>query len=134
MPGRLRRRDPRPATSDPACPRSRAVSRHRGGTCGTRSVNVFRAQPGAPHFQRRLTHHTATGSPPRRTSRGRASTVSCRRAETVPQSGHAAAAGSPVTAHTSSVPSGSTCASVTCKPSTPNSTDAVSWNTMPAAF
>ncbi len=39
-----------------------------------------------------LTHHAAAGSPARRTSRGRASTVSCRRAETVPQSGHAAAA------------------------------------------
>ena len=39
-----------------------------------------------------------------------------------------------MTAHTSTVPSGSACASVTCKPSTPNSTDAVSWNTMPAAF
>ena len=102
--------------------------------CGTRSVKVLRRQPGASHFQRRLTHHTGTGSPPRRTSRGRASTVSCRRSETVPQSGHAAATGSPVTAHTSSVPSGSACASVTCKPSTPNSTDAVSWNTMPAAF
>ena len=125
---------PRLATSVPACSRSRRVRRQRGGTCGTRSVKVLRRQPGASHFQRRLTHHTGTGSPPRRTSRGRASTVSCRRSETVPQSGHAAATGSPVTAHTSSVPSGSACASVTCKPSTPNSTDAVSWNTMPAAF
>jgi hypothetical protein len=63
------------------------------GTCGTRSVNVLRWQPGASHFQRHLTHQTATGSPPRRTSRGRVSTVSCRRSETDPQSGHAAAAG-----------------------------------------
>ena len=84
---------PRSLTSAPACSRSRAVIRHRGGTCGSRSVNVLRPHPGSPHFQRHLTHHTATRSPPRRTSRGRASTVSCRRAETVPQSGHAAAAG-----------------------------------------
>jgi len=84
---------PRPVTSAPACSRSRAVSRHRGGTRGSHPVNVLRQQAGSPHFQRHLTHHTATRSPPRRTSRGRASTVSCRRAETVPQSGHAAAAG-----------------------------------------
>ena len=84
---------PRSLTSAPACSRSRAVIRHRGGTCGSDSVNVLRPQASSSHFQRRLTHRTATGSPPRRTSRGRASTVSCRRAETVPQSGHAAAAG-----------------------------------------
>ena len=84
---------PRSLTSVPACSRSRAVSRHRGGTCGTHSVNVLRPQPGSSHFQRHLTHHTATWSPARRTSRGRASTVSWRRAETIPQSGHAAAAG-----------------------------------------
>ena len=52
---------PRPATSIPACSRNRAVTRHRGGTCGTRSVNVLRPQPGASHFQRLLTHHTTTG-------------------------------------------------------------------------
>ena len=84
---------PRSLTSAAACSRSRAVIRHHGGTCGTRSVNVLRSQPCSSHFQRCLTQHTATGSPPRRTSRGRASTVSCRRDETVPQSGHAAAAG-----------------------------------------
>ncbi len=84
---------PRSATSAPAWSRSRAVSRHRGGTCGSHSVNVLRRQPGSPHFQRRLTQHTATRSPPRRTSLGRADTVSWQRAETVPQSGHAAAAG-----------------------------------------
>ena len=84
---------PRSLTSAPACSRSRAVIRHRGGTCGTHSVNVLRPQASSSHFQRYLTHHTATRSPPRQTSRGRPSTVSCRRAETVPQSGHAAAAG-----------------------------------------
>ena len=84
---------PRSVTSVPACSRSRRVSRHRGGTCGTRSVNVLRSQPGSSHFHRCLTQHTATGSPPRRTSRGRVSTVSCQRAEIVPQSGHAAVAG-----------------------------------------
>ena len=68
---------PRSATSAPACSRSRAVSRHRGGTCGRHSVNVLRSQPGSSHFHRDLTHHTATWSPARRTSRGRASTVSC---------------------------------------------------------
>ena len=93
VPGGLRGVIPRSLTSVAACSRSRAVSRHRGGTCGTHSVNVLRPQPGSSHFQRHLTHHTATWSPARRTSRGRASTVSWRRAETIPQSGHAAAAG-----------------------------------------
>ena len=68
---------PRSLTSAPACSRSRAVIRHRGGTCGSHSVNVLRRQASSSHFQRRLTHRTATRSPPRRTSRGRASTVSC---------------------------------------------------------
>ena len=124
---------PRSATSAPACSRSRAVTRHRGGTCGTDSVNVLRGHSWLPHFRRTLTHRRSTASPARRTSRGRVSTVSCTRSETVPQSGHAAAAGSSVTAHTSSAPSGPACTSVTCRPSTPNSADAVSSNTMPAA-
>ena len=70
---------PRSATSVPACSRSRRVSRHRGGTCGTHSLNVLRAQPSASHFQRRFTQCTATWSGPRRASRGRASTYSCTR-------------------------------------------------------
>ena len=83
---------PRSATSAPACARSRPVTRHRGGTCGSHSVNVLRSHRPSWHFHRRLIHHTRTGSLPRRTSRGRASTVSRTRPETVPQSGHAAAA------------------------------------------
>jgi hypothetical protein len=38
VPGRLRRRDPRPVTSPSACSRSGAVIRRRGGSCGTHSV------------------------------------------------------------------------------------------------
>ena len=93
MPGRLRRRDPALADLGAGLLPQPGVSRHRGGTCGSDSVNVFRAHRSSRHFQRRLTQQARTRSPARRTSRGRASTVSCRRAETVPQSGHAAAAG-----------------------------------------
>jgi len=64
----------------------------RGGTCGTRSVKVLRAQP-AHRISSGTDPRTSTGSAARRTSRGRVSTVSCRRAETARQSGHAAAAG-----------------------------------------
>jgi hypothetical protein len=124
---------PRSAISWAACSRSRAVIRHRGGSAGTHSVNVRRGHPGLPHLRRYLTQRRSTGSPARRTSRGLASTVSCTRSETVPHSGHAAAASQAVTAHTSSAPPGPACASVTCRPSTPNSADAVSSNTMPAA-
>ena len=51
--------------------RSRAVIRHRGGSCGTHSVNVLRSQACSSHFHRNLTHRKATGSAARRTSRGR---------------------------------------------------------------
>ena len=87
---------PRSMTSAAACSRSQAVIRQRGGTCGTRSVNVLRSQPGASHFQRRLTHRTATGSPPRRTSRGQAE-HRCHAGgrETVPQSGTPPRPGNP---------------------------------------
>jgi hypothetical protein len=78
---------PRSAISRPACSRSRAITRHRGGSCGTHSVNVLRPQPSSPHFHRALTHRRSTASPARRTSRGRATTVSCTRHETVPQPG-----------------------------------------------
>ena len=101
MPGRLRRGDPPLGHLGAACSRSRAVIRHRGGSAGTHSVNVLRGHSGLPHLRRTLTHRRSTGSAARRTSRGRASTVSCTRPETVPHSGHAAAAGSSVTAHTS---------------------------------
>ena len=93
VPGRLRRGDPRSVTSAPACSRSRAVIRHRGGSGGTHSVNVLRGHSRLPHLRRTLTQRRSTGSAARRTSRGRASTVSCTRPETVPHSGHAAAAG-----------------------------------------
>ena len=83
---------PRSAISAAACSRSRPVSRHRGGTCGTHSVNVFRSHSPASHFQRRFTHHTCTASRPRATSRGWVSTCSWTRPATVPQSGHALAA------------------------------------------
>jgi hypothetical protein len=78
VPGRLRRVIPQSVTSLAACSRSRPVIRHRGGTAGSHSVNVPRAQASAAHFHRRFTH--------------RRSTVSCSREDTVPQSGHAAAA------------------------------------------
>ena len=55
---------PRPATSAPACSRSRPVIRHRGGTCGTHSVNVLRAQPRSAHFHRRFTQHRSTRTRP----------------------------------------------------------------------
>ena len=84
---------PRSATSCAACSRSRAVIRHRGGRAGTDSVNVLRGHCWFSHLRRNLTQRRSTGSPARRTSRGRVSTVSCTRSETVPQSGHAAAAG-----------------------------------------
>jgi len=134
MPGRLGRVIPRSVTSRAACSRSRAVIRHRGGRAGADSVNVLRGHCWFSHLRRTLTHRRSTTSPARRTSRGRVTTVSCTRPETAPQPGHAAEAGQSVTAHTSTVPSAPSSASVTCKPSTPNSTDAVSWNTMPAAF
>jgi hypothetical protein len=93
MPGRLRRVMPRPVTSRAACSRSRAVIRHRGGTAGTHSVNVSRGHCWFRPLRRALTHRKSTTSPARRTSRGRVTTVSCTRPETVPQPGHAAAAG-----------------------------------------
>ena len=52
---------PRSLTSAPACSRSRAVRRHRGGTCGSDSVNVFRAHRSSRHFQRHLTQQAAHG-------------------------------------------------------------------------
>ena len=125
---------PRSATSDPSRPRSRPVTRHRGGTCGSDSVNVLRGQASFPHFQRRFSHRTSTWSRPRRTSLGQVTTHSCARAAAVPHPGHAAAAGSQVATHTHATPPGPASTSMTCKPSTPNSADAVSWNTMPAAF
>jgi hypothetical protein len=67
----------------------------------------------------------------RRTSGGRVTTISCSRDDTVPQSGHAAAAGQSVTVHTSTAPPGPAAMSATRRPSTPNSADAASWNTMP---
>ena len=75
--------------------------RRQGGTC---SVDVLRGRSGLPRLRRTLTHRRSTRSAARRTSPGRASTVSCTQPETVPQSGHAAAAGSSVTAHTSTHP------------------------------
>ncbi len=84
---------PRQATSCAACSRSRAVSRHRGGTDGTHSVNVLRGHSRFSRFRRTLTHRRSTTSPARRTSRGRVTTISCTRPDTVPQPGHAAAAG-----------------------------------------
>ena len=83
---------PRSTISSAASSRSRPVSRHRGGTCGTHSVNVFRSHRSSWHFQRRFTHRTCTASRPRATSRGWVSTCSWTRPETVPQSGHARAA------------------------------------------
>ena len=85
---------PRSVTSCAACSRSRAVIRHRGGRAGTDSVNVLRGHSGLPHLRRTLTQRRSTVSSARRTSRGRVITVSCTRSETVPQSGHAAAASS----------------------------------------
>lgn len=84
---------PRSATSAPASSRSRAVIRHRGGTCGADSVNVLRSHSPRTHFHRRFSQHTRTWSRPLRRSRGRVSTYSCTRPERVPQSGHDAASG-----------------------------------------
>jgi hypothetical protein len=131
VPGRLRRGDP--AVGDlaggllPQPPGDPAPRRHGG----SHSVNVPRVQASAAHFHRRLTHRRSTGSPARRTSRGRVITVSCSREDTVPQSGHVAAAGQSVTVHTSTAPPGPACTSATLRPSTPNSAGAASWNTMP---
>ena len=36
--------------------------RHRGGTCGTHSVNVLRGHSWLPHLRRTLTHRRSTGS------------------------------------------------------------------------
>ena len=87
VPGRLRRGDPAVADLGPGLlpqpGRDPAPRRHLRQPLGER----LRPQASSSHFQRHLTHHTATRSPPRRTSRGRASTVSCRRPKTVPQSG-----------------------------------------------
>ena len=84
---------PRSVTSCAACSRTRAVIRHRGGRAGTHSVNVLRGHPWFSHLRRTLTQRRSTASPARRTSRGRVTAVSCTRPETVPQPGHAAAAG-----------------------------------------
>ena len=93
VPGRLGRRDPplrdlRPGLL-PQPSRQAAPRRHLRHPLGERLARAARliALPAALDPPRR------TRSPPRRTSRGQASTVSCRRAETVPHSGHAAAAG-----------------------------------------
>jgi hypothetical protein len=43
---------PRPVTSGAACSRSRAATRHRGGTAGTHSVNVLRGHCWLPHSRR----------------------------------------------------------------------------------
>lgn len=84
---------PRSATSAPASSRSREVTRHRGGTAGTASVNVWRAQARSPHLHRRFTQHTRTASRPCRRSRGRVTTRSCSRPARDPQPGqHAASA------------------------------------------
>jgi len=125
---------PRPVTSRAACSRSRAVIRHRGGRAGTDPVNVLRGHCWLSHLRRTLTQRRFTTSPARRTSRGRVTTVSCTRSETVPHSGQAATSAHAVTTHTSMPPSGAASTPVTCRPSTPNSADAVSSNTMPAAF
>ena len=94
VPGRLRRSDPpfRGLMGGLLAQPGRDL-RHRGGSCGTGSVNVLRGQAGLPHLRRTMTHRRSTGSPARRASRGRASTISCTRSETAPHSGHAAAAG-----------------------------------------
>jgi hypothetical protein len=93
VPGRRRRGDPAVRDLAGGLVPQPPVILHRGGTAGSHSVNVPRAQASAAHFHRRLTHRKSTGSPARRTSRGRVTTVSCSREDTVPQSVHAAAAG-----------------------------------------
>jgi hypothetical protein len=99
---------------------------HRGGTCGTHPVNVPRGHSRFTHLRRAFTQYRSTCSPARRTSRGQASTLSCTFEDNVPQSGHAAAPGQSVTVQTSTAPPGPACTSVTCRPSTPSSADAVS--------
>ena len=98
-----------------------------------RSVNVLRGQAALSHFSRLFTQLRATLSPARRTSAGRLTTISCTRDDGTPHTGHTAAPSQSVTAHTSTTPSGPGSTPVTRRPGIPNSADAVSWNTMPAA-
>ena len=98
---------------------------HRGGTCGTHSVNVPRGQSRSGRSSRRLTRNKPMTCPQARTSRGRVTTTSCTLPEGVPHCGHAA--GAVTSAHTVSRPSASRSAPVTRTPSIPSSTVPVSW-------
>ena len=62
---------PPSATRPAACSRSRAVTRHRGGTCATDSVNVSARARRLPAFQPPLHPHHATCPWPQRISAGR---------------------------------------------------------------
>ena len=116
---------PRSATSAPAWASSRRVIWHRGGSCGTHSVNVPVQQLETGHSIRRLTRNKSASSPQIRTSCGAVTTYWCTFSETVPHSGHDA--GAVIFAQTDSRPPGSLSASVTITPSIPSITDAVSW-------
>ena len=84
---------PPSATRPAACSRSRPVTRQRGGTAAAASVNVLRGQDGSRHSSRRLTCTTLTWPWPQPRSAGRVVTYPFTCADTVPQSGHAAASG-----------------------------------------
>lgn len=111
-------------------PECRAVTRQPGGTAGIRSVNVFRGHAAFPHFRRRFTQRSSTGSSLRRTSRGQATASLCTRdnsvPHSVPHSGQYADPGRSVTARTSTMSPGPVPASVTRSPATPNNADAAS--------
>jgi hypothetical protein len=134
VPGRLRRCDPaagdlvRGLLAQPGRdPAPRRQGRHPLGERLARALLVLALALVLDPAQ----VHRVAG---RRTSRGRVTTVSCTRSEAVPQSGQALAAAQAVTTHTSVPPSGAASTPVTCRPCTPSSADAVSSNTMPAAF
>ena len=131
VPGRLCRGDP--AVGDlaggllPQPPGDPALRRHGRQPFRERPARAGLCRAFPPPLDPSQVHRVAA----RRTSRGRVTTVSCSREDTVPQSGQAAAAGQSVTVHTSTAPPGPACTSATRSPSTPDSADAASWNTMP---
>src|SRR6266496_1029676 len=122
---------PSSATRPAACPRSRVVTRQRGGTAGSDSVKLLRSHETDRHSHRRFTHTTAICPRPWRRSAGCVVTYPLTCADTVPHPGHAAAPRSSVTTHTVRPPPAPASTSATAVPSSANSRVAISWPKCP---
>jgi hypothetical protein len=106
------------------------VTRHRGGTAGSDSVNEPAPQEPFVQYSRRLNHASETVRSPKATSLGRVVTQPFTAADGTPHPGHATTA-AVLTTYTRTAPSRSSSTPATRTSSSPRRAEAISSDTRP---